>query len=359
MGRRALRDSGIVSFRAAAALLPMHLLPTERLDAVFRAVSDGIVLQDPSGAIVAWNPAAERLLGLTGDQLMGRASLDSRWRAIRLDGSDLPGAEHPAMVTMATGEPLRDFIMGIQLPDGSRRWLSVNTDAVDEGGQRVGVVAAFTDISRHLEAQARARHVERVINDIREIQAGVIGGEAPDRTWARFLEMLLGACGGRVALLAEVGPELDDPTPRPCAALVRDAETGTSRRLPLAGGVVRASGLLLDAIRTRLTTQGSETLLAPFGMVERAGLVAAIPLTAGGAVQGVLLLADCPGLRPAEVARTLELQLVTGGQLLAAARAERQHRDALRARRIESEARSGPGATPETYSTRADSQAST
>ena len=51
------------------------------------ALSEGVVLHLASGEIAACNPAAERILGLTQDQMMGRTSIDPRWRAVHEDGS--------------------------------------------------------------------------------------------------------------------------------------------------------------------------------------------------------------------------------------------------------------------------------
>lgn len=80
---------------------------------VFRSIAEGIVVQDRHGQILQCNPAAEEILGLTIDQLCGRSSLDPRWRAVSDDGSDLDPNSHPAMVTLRTGEPIRNFVMGI------------------------------------------------------------------------------------------------------------------------------------------------------------------------------------------------------------------------------------------------------
>ena len=126
-----------------------------RYQSVVESVSEGVVVHDPSGAIVACNAAAERILGLTRAQILGRSSLDPRWRAVREDGSPLPGEEHPAMVTFRTHEPTKGFVMGVHTPDGRLRWLSINAEQV--AGPRLEaprpVVATFSDVT---EARAQA-----------------------------------------------------------------------------------------------------------------------------------------------------------------------------------------------------------
>jgi diguanylate cyclase (GGDEF)-like protein/PAS domain S-box-containing protein len=124
--------------------------------ALWAALPTGVVVQDKTGMIVESNPAAERLLGLTAEQLLGRSSVDPRWRAVRDDGSAYPGSEHPAMRTLATGLALSNEVMGIQLPGGEERWLLINTEPQrDKEGQLSGVVACFSDITESRSLQAR------------------------------------------------------------------------------------------------------------------------------------------------------------------------------------------------------------
>ncbi len=121
----------------------------ERFRVLFETMSQGVVFQDSSGRIEMANPAAERILGLTQDQLLGRTSLDTRWKTVREDGTDFPGAEHPAMVALRTGKTVTGAVLGVFHPDSERhRWIRV--DAVplfrrnDEKPYRV--YAMFTDI---------------------------------------------------------------------------------------------------------------------------------------------------------------------------------------------------------------------
>ena len=122
------------------------------------SLAEGLVVHDSDGAIQDCNPSAERILGLSTDQILGRTSTDPRWQAVREDGSPFPGEEHPAMVTLRTGEPQSEVTMGISHPDGHRTWVSINTEPMyDEDGEMIGVVASFTDITeqRRMEAQLR------------------------------------------------------------------------------------------------------------------------------------------------------------------------------------------------------------
>lgn len=142
----------------------------ERLSNIYRAMADGLVLQDDTARILECNPAAERILGLSRDQIMGRTSLDPRWRTVRSDGTPFPGDEHPAVVTIRTGQAVRNFEMGVCKPNGSLTWISINTEplAVTSGGVRE-VICSFSDITerKNLEGSVhRERELLRTVIDL-------------------------------------------------------------------------------------------------------------------------------------------------------------------------------------------------
>ncbi|MBI2684451.1 MAG: PAS domain S-box protein, partial [Actinobacteria bacterium] len=148
---------------------------------ILQTMAEGVVVQDRDGAIRSCNPGAERILGLTADQMTGRTSLDPRWRAVREDGSDFPGPEHPAMVTLATGQGLRDVIMGVHVPDGALRWISISTEPFIRGdGVLDGVVCSFTDITAVRLAELCARESAERLSAVLRVPAevGIVGTDA-------------------------------------------------------------------------------------------------------------------------------------------------------------------------------------
>jgi PAS domain S-box-containing protein len=126
----------------------------ERYRSVIAAMQDGIILLDAEGTIRACNASAERILGLTADQIMGRNLQEAHWQAFNEDGSPFPDEERPAMVTLRTGQPCRD-VMGVNKPDGTWRWLSINSQPLykADGTTLNGVVASFQDITERKNAE--------------------------------------------------------------------------------------------------------------------------------------------------------------------------------------------------------------
>ena len=140
----------------------------ERHRSVIEALSEGIALQDRDARIMTFNPSACRILGLSEEQLLGRTSLDPRWRAIREDGSAFPGEEHPAIVTLRTGQPQSEVVMGIHKPNDDLTWVSINSRPLhlDAQGRPDGVVVSFHDITLRKQAEAITRCQNAVLKKI-------------------------------------------------------------------------------------------------------------------------------------------------------------------------------------------------
>ena len=136
----------------------------ERLRTLLTTIEEGIVMHDAAGEICLWNGAAERILGMSGDQLVGRSPLDPTWRTIDAEGRALAGDAHPAMVALRTGAPVRDFVMGVMRGDAVRTWIRVTALPITLPGPdgQHGVVASFVDITEQRALAERAAVRERL-----------------------------------------------------------------------------------------------------------------------------------------------------------------------------------------------------
>ncbi len=126
---------------------------------LFESMAEGAMFQDSNGKVIATNHAAEQIEGRTTAQMLGLTSDSSEWGAVHEDGSVFPGEEHPSTVTLKTGQPQSEVIMGIRRPNGERRWISINSMPValsSKTGSKA-VVTTFHDITkqRSLEEQLK------------------------------------------------------------------------------------------------------------------------------------------------------------------------------------------------------------
>jgi PAS domain S-box-containing protein len=157
-----------------ARLLRTHRESEELHRAVIRAMAEGVVLHGADGSIVAANPAAEEILGLSTAQMQGRHPVDPAWGLTDEAGAALPAEEIPSEVTRRTGEPVTERVLRVHRPGGAVRWLSVSTDPVHLDGEPRprGVVATFNDITA--ERQARLA-LEESRAFLRQVMAAVPG----------------------------------------------------------------------------------------------------------------------------------------------------------------------------------------
>jgi PAS domain S-box-containing protein len=142
----------------------------ERYRSVIAAMQDGIVLLDADGSIRECNAAAERILGLSAEQMMGRTPHDPRWQSIHEDGSPFPGETHPPMVTLRTGQPCTDVVMGVHKPDGTLTWITVNAQPLFQADGRTlaGVVASFEDITARKRTEELLRQTAEQLECCRQ-----------------------------------------------------------------------------------------------------------------------------------------------------------------------------------------------
>lgn len=128
-------------------------------DEMISVLQEGVVLQYANGTIGACNPSAERILGISAEQMMGWTLIDPDWRTIREDNSPFPAETHPAICTLRTGQSYADVVMGIVKSDESVTWIRVNSYPLwrDDVTTPYAVVISFSDITHYKETEQALR----------------------------------------------------------------------------------------------------------------------------------------------------------------------------------------------------------
>jgi signal transduction histidine kinase len=129
-----------------------------------------VVFYGADGWAVDANLAAEHRLGLSREQILSRNVPKQDWELLREDGTVLPAHQHPALVTLGTGQPIREQIIGVRSRRAPIRWLRMNTQPVQENGSNGGiaVVATFCDITDLRNSRERIRELAQRLECVRE-----------------------------------------------------------------------------------------------------------------------------------------------------------------------------------------------
>ncbi|MBI2726413.1 MAG: PAS domain S-box protein [Polaromonas sp.] len=126
-----------------------------RFRALVSTLSEGILVRDAAGRIVDCNASAERIFGLSLEQLRGQTIPRPEWIRHREDGSVMPEEEWSSVVARRTGLPQTDAVVCFARPDGGMMWGLINILPLFEkpGGEPSGYVTTITDITKRKLAE--------------------------------------------------------------------------------------------------------------------------------------------------------------------------------------------------------------
>lgn len=119
------------------------------------ALSEGVLIFTVDYKLTACNPAAERILGVTFDDMVKSHNNLSDWSCLRPDMSPFPLSEWPLVQTVVTGKAVHGVAMGYVTSRGILRWLRVNSEPVvaPDTGKLDRVVVSLTDVTATYAAE--------------------------------------------------------------------------------------------------------------------------------------------------------------------------------------------------------------
>jgi PAS domain S-box-containing protein len=133
----------------------------QRVESVIHNLAEGLVVVDKEGRVVLMNPAAERMLGSSQAERLGRPVAEG------------VGDEH--MVTMTkgalrdSGENVANHVEVASPNEETKRILQASTAVIEnEDGQTVGMVSVLSDVTRQKELdEMKTKFVANVSHELR------------------------------------------------------------------------------------------------------------------------------------------------------------------------------------------------
>lgn len=127
----------------------------ERLRRHYEAIAAGVMVIAADGTIVRMNRAAEEILGIGNEQVLGKTLQEAYAEVVTEDGAPFSDEERPAVKVLRTSQPVHDVIMGVRLHSGRFRWLLVNSEPILDPvtGRLKEAVNAFLDVTDRKQAE--------------------------------------------------------------------------------------------------------------------------------------------------------------------------------------------------------------
>ncbi|MCA9645114.1 MAG: PAS domain S-box protein [Myxococcales bacterium] len=140
----------------------------ELIERLLDGVPGGVVFVGLDGSVGMGNAEAQRILGLSYDELTQRYVTDFSTVTLREDGSPLPAEEYPVSQALLTGREQPPMVIGVRTPDGELSWAVFKAVPVrdPETGEHTGALVTILDITARKRAE---ENVQRSENRYREL----------------------------------------------------------------------------------------------------------------------------------------------------------------------------------------------
>ncbi len=189
-----------------------------RFRTLYETMLQGVVFYGRDGRAAEANPAAQRILGLSLEELQS-GSVSTHWHAIREDGTELPSDAHPVTSAFRTGQPVESVVLGLPHPEhAGTRWLRIDAIPEFKAGESepFQVYSIFEDITGPKQAENALRQLnseldQRVQDRTAQLAEANVELEAFSYSVSHDLRAPLRSIDGfSQALLEDYSSNLDD-----------------------------------------------------------------------------------------------------------------------------------------------------
>lgn len=134
----------------------------ERFENLVNDLQVGVMVADENSQIVLTNPAAQELLGLKQEEILGRSCMDPDWDVIDESGKPMAPEEFPISRAINSGHSVSAVVMGVARPNLMERiWVLASADPVfDAAGSLQRVVCSFSDLTERKVAEMARMELE-------------------------------------------------------------------------------------------------------------------------------------------------------------------------------------------------------
>lgn len=148
---------------------PGELAWREQVEHIIEIIAEGIVIINRNGRFVFANAAAERILGLKRDDIIGRTFADLKMKVTTSNGKPLSDEDIHLAKVVRTGLPIYNMEHVHERPDGTKVVVSASAvPLLDASGNISAVINSFTDITDRKRAEEELKESERRFREMLE-----------------------------------------------------------------------------------------------------------------------------------------------------------------------------------------------
>jgi PAS domain S-box-containing protein len=142
----------------------------EKYRTLIQKIQAAVVVHGADTKILISNPEAQQILGLSEEQLLGKAAIDPAWHFFLEDRRSAPFDEYPVNQVLATRKALTNYVLGIHRSNHQNDvWVLVNADPVfGKDGAISQVIVTFIDITQRKHAEEALVEREREFRTLAE-----------------------------------------------------------------------------------------------------------------------------------------------------------------------------------------------
>jgi PAS domain S-box-containing protein len=107
----------------------------KKYEVFMSALPEGFMVINTKGNVETCNKKGAEILGYREDELLGKAFTDLVWDVVDIDGLPISMSAFPAIVSLQTGLPQRDLVIGIKHRSDDIIWLSMNSEPLIHEGE--------------------------------------------------------------------------------------------------------------------------------------------------------------------------------------------------------------------------------
>jgi PAS domain S-box-containing protein len=179
----------------------------ERFRTLVQNLDVGVVLLGLDGKLQFANNAAERIFGLSKEEVLGKTGSELDIVYFDENEKEIPHLERPVARVLATGQPVRNVVLGWRRPSSTEiSWVFGNAvPLVSKEGEITAVIASLADITEQKKAEEKLRRLSGRLLQLQDEERRRLGRDLHDSLAQSVLAVNLS-----LARVTQSATELDE-----------------------------------------------------------------------------------------------------------------------------------------------------